>query len=377
MRVLYFSRDYTAHDHRFLSALAETEDEVLYLRLERQGLKREERPLPAGVREVEWLGGKESFAYRFSVRLMQDLQRVIKEFKPDLIHAGPIQTCAFLTAQAGFSPLVSMSWGSDLLMDADRDEQMTWITQYTLDRTQVFVGDCQAVSDKAQSYGFPLDRIKLFPWGIDLHQFQPGQCSDLRAALGWQENPVFLSLRAWEPIYGVDVLIQGFEQAVKENKSIRLLLLGGGSLEKQIFSLIKDHALEPYVYLAGHIPNQDLVRYYQAADIYLSCSFSDGSSVTLMEALACGLPALVSDIPGNQEWIVPGEQGWLFQTGLAESLADAIHQALAQRRNWPTMKLAARQKAEQRADWKKNFKVLLEAYDQARHLKSGPTSVIL
>ncbi len=377
MRVLYFSRDYTAHDHRFLSALSETDHEVLYLRLERKGLKREERPLPSGIKEVEWLGGKEPFAFRFSVRLMKDLQRVIKAYKPDLIHAGPIQTCAFLAAQAGFSPLVSMSWGSDLLMDADRDEQMTWNTQYTLDRTQIFLGDCQAVSKKAQSYGFPADRIKLFPWGIDLTQFQPGQASDLRADLGWQDNPVFLSLRAWEPIYGVDILIQGFAQAVKQNNTIRLLLLGGGSQEQKIKSLIKEHALESYIHLAGHIPNQDLVRYYQAADVYLSSSFSDGSSVSLMEALACGLPSLVSDIPGNQEWIEQGMNGWLFRTGLAESLADMIHHALAQRRNWQNMSQSARQLAEQRADWKKNFKVLLQAYDQAVSLKSNSTGAVL
>lgn len=370
MRVLYFSRDYTAHDHRFLSALAQTDHEILYLRLERQGMQREERSLPGGIQEIAWLGGKEPFAYRYSVRLMKDLQRVIKEIQPDLIHAGPIQTCAFLAAQAGFSPLVSMSWGSDLLMDADRDEQMTWITHYALDRTQVLVGDCQAVSMKAQTFGFPPENIKLFPWGIDLTAFQPGGDSTLRTALGWQDNPVLLSLRAWEPIYGVDVLIKGFAKAVQKDPDLRLLLLGGGSLDSQIRNLITTYELEPYLHLAGHIPNQDLVQYYQAADIYLSSSFSDGSSVSLMEALACGLPAVVSDIPGNLEWITPGEQGWLFQTGLAESMADTIHLAVSQRHTWQQMGMNARQTAQKRADWHKNFQVLLQAYDQACNQKS-------
>ena len=54
---------------------------------------------------------------------------------------------------------------------------------------------------------------------------------------------------------------------------------------------------------------------YRAADLYLSASHSDGSSVSLMEALGCGLPVLVSDIPGNREWVTDGEQGWLFPDG--------------------------------------------------------------
>ena len=371
MRILYFTRGYTAHDHRFLSALAVTEHDIYYLPLEKEIFQREERQLPGTVNKIEWLGGKEPFAYRFSIRLLKDLERVISEVKPDVIHAGPIQTCAFLTAQSGFSPLMSMSWGSDLLVDADRDEHMTWVTQYTLDRTQILVGDCHAVAEKAKSYGFPEERISLFPWGVDLSAFQPGREMALREKLGWQENPVLLSLRSWEPIYGIDILIKGFALAVRQNPQLRLLLLGDGSLRDQVHALIDEFDLAEKIHLAGQVQNQALVEYYQSADLYVSCSFSDGSSVSLMEALACGLPALVSDIPGNLEWINPSEQGWLFTTGLPESLAEEITHALAQRENWPVMRIAARKTAELRADWQKNFQKLLGAYDQAIHLKSA------
>jgi L-malate glycosyltransferase len=371
VRILYFTRGYTAHDYRFLSALAGTEHEICYLRLELENVQREERELPGGIQEIEWWGGKELFSYRNSIRLMKDLERVISQFQPQVIHAGPIQTCAFLTAQSGYTPLVSMSWGSDLLVDAERDEQMTWITQYTLDHTQVLVGDCQAVAEKAHMFGFPNEHICLFPWGVDLQHFQPGRNFHLRKYLGWEENPVLLSLRSWELIYGVDVLIKGFAQAVQQEPSLRLLLLGDGSLREHIYALINEYNLEDKIHIAGQIPNQDLVHYYQAADLYLSCSFSDGSSVSLIEALACGLPGLVSDIPGNQEWITPGEQGWLFSTGMPESLSATILSAIIQRSHWQEMGRNARKTTERRADWQKNFKILLGAYDQAVQIKNA------
>ena len=113
------------------------------------------------------------------------------------------------------------------------------------------------------------------------------------------------------------------------------------------------------VQFAGQVRQDDLPDYYCSADLYVSASHSDGSSVSLMEALASGLPAIVSDIPGNREWITPGEQGWLFPDGDDEALASLILQAY---RSAPLPALSSRrQLAEQRADWPRNFKTI-EAY---------------
>ncbi len=64
MRVLYFSLDYTPHDHRFLAALAETEHEVYYLRLQRGPRQTEDRPLPPEVYIVQWAGGRTAFRWQ-------------------------------------------------------------------------------------------------------------------------------------------------------------------------------------------------------------------------------------------------------------------------------------------------------------------------
>ncbi len=114
MRVLYFTRDYTPHDHRFLAALAETGEQVYSLRLERRGVQREDRPVPEGIEQVLWKGGLHPMRWQDGPALAQDLKRVLRMVKPDVVHAGSIQTAAFLTALTGFQPLVSMSWGSDL-----------------------------------------------------------------------------------------------------------------------------------------------------------------------------------------------------------------------------------------------------------------------
>ncbi|HAD06066.1 MAG TPA: hypothetical protein DCE76_02795, partial [Anaerolineaceae bacterium] len=228
MKILYFSRDYTPHDHRFLSALAQTPHTIYYLRLERSARQLEDRPLPPQVEQVQWLGGRRPLAWRDYPRLLADLKRVIRRIQPDVIHAGPIQSAAFLAALSGFRPLVSMSWGSDVLLDADRSAWMRWVTRFTLRRTTVLAADCRTVQEKAAGFGFPRQRVVLFPWGVDLTRFQPGRADEFRARRGWQDAFVVLSLRTWEPLYGVDVVARGFARAARHNPRLRLLLLGGG-----------------------------------------------------------------------------------------------------------------------------------------------------
>jgi len=364
MRVLYFSRDYTPHDHRFLSAMAERNIQAYHLRLERRGHKQEDRMLPTGVTPVKWEGGRGEYDHYNHRELVNSLRRVIRQVRPDLIHAGPVQTAAWLAAQSRFRPLVTMSWGSDLLVDAESSSLMSRLTKFSLNKTDVLVGDCQAVRDKAVSFGFPDDRIVTFPWGVDLKTFAPGdKQNDYRWRAGWEEEFVVLHLRSWEQFYGVDVFARAFVKAARQRPELRLFLLGNGSLAPQIRQILMP--VQDRVQFAGQVSQEKLPEYYQASDLYVSASHSDGSSVSLMEALASGLPSLVSGIPGNREWLENSEAGWLFPDGDVDALAAKLVETSENRQKLVEVGKAARKLAEARADWSKNFEVLLEGYDLA------------
>jgi glycosyltransferase involved in cell wall biosynthesis len=357
MRILYFSRDYTTHDHRFLSALSKTEHRVYYLRLEGGALVLEERSLPAEIEVVEWAGGKQPARLKDGFHLQDDFRRVIQKIKPDLIHAGPIQRSAFLAALSGSRPLVSMSWGYDLLIDANRNPFWRWATRYTLKHSDAFVGDCDTIRNLAISYGMAVDRIVTFPWGIDLRHFdlsthKPANLSTFS----------ILSTRNFEPIYGIDVIARAFVLAARQRPELRMTLLGGGSQWAPIRQILLVGGVFDRVQFPGLIPYADLPAYHQNADIYVCASHSDGTSISLLEALACGTPVIVSDIPGNQEWVTPGENGWLFPDGDAKGLASAILHAMDKRHHLLVMGQKARQIAEARADWEKNFPQLEKAY---------------
>jgi len=114
---------------------------------------------------------------------------------------------------------------------------------------------------------------------------------------------------------------------------------------------------------------EQLADYYRAADLYISASHTDGSSVSLMEALACGIPAAVSDIAGNLEWVTPGEQGWVFHVNDVDGLADIMQKACQSRVELAVMSLKARFKAETNANWKINQQRMLDGYKKASEVK--------
>jgi glycosyltransferase involved in cell wall biosynthesis len=248
------------------------------------------------------------------------------------------------------------------------------IARYTLARSDAFVGDCRAVKTAAFRYGMDEDRIVIFPWGVDLNHFSPNSAIELRRKLGWENKLILISTRSFEHLYGVDLIIKAFIQLAPTFSKLRLLLLGGGSQREVFESWLDKEGLLERVHFAGYVDSDRLPDYYRSADVYVSASRSDGSSVSLMEALACGVPALVSDIPGNCEWVEPGINGWRFGDGDVNSLVSALHTLLQEPERLGELGVAARTIAERRANWHDNFSKLLEAYQIAMDHVSGSSS---
>ncbi len=342
--------------------LAESGHEVYALRLDTS----REYPTPKGITNVPWQGVNGTFKLTQTPVLTRRLRKLFINLQPDLIHAGPIQDGAFLAAMAEMHPLLTMSWGFDLMKDAYASPISRWQTRYTLQHSDWFTSDCQATAERAVAFGMPADRICVFPWGVDLDHFSPLSSmvpgKSWRQKQGWEENPVLLCLRSWEPNYGVDVLAKAFVRAARKRPDLRLILMNTGSEQGKIRTILENGGVMDKVHLAGRVANADLITFYGAADIYTSPSHVDGSSVSLLEAMACGLPSIVSDIPANLEWIRHNKNGWIYPDGDVDALEASILASLETDRK--VLGRQARQDAVGRADWKKNAQILLDCYEK-------------
>ncbi len=363
MKILYFSLDYTPHDQRFLSALSKTEHDVYYVRLQRGSRQTEDRPIPEKIKVVRWAGGKRAFSWLELPKMVLDFRRVATEIQPDLVHAGPIQTCAFIAALSVYKkfPILCMSWGFDLMKDVDRGAGWRFATRYTLKCSSFFTSDAFITRSKAVAFGMNPGKTVVFPWGVDLDHFQT---APRLQPVGQSSDFTIFCNRSWEVNYGVDILAKAFVITAQQRPEARMLLLAGGSQGPVIRQILEDSKVQDRVQFAGQIGQNDLPNFYRKADLYISPSHIDGSSVSLMEALACGLPCLVSDIPANKEWVTEDQNGWLFPDGNAEVLAEKIMNAIDHKRSLEQISLNARKTAETKADWSANFSKLLFAYEE-------------
>jgi glycosyltransferase involved in cell wall biosynthesis len=229
MKILYFSRNYTPHDYRFLASLSKTDHEIYYLKLEANQRQVEDRPVPENVQQILWAGGRREFRWSDLPRLALDFRRVVKKLKPDIVHAGPIQTCTFIAVLSGFRPILTKSWGYDLIHDADKNAWMKWVTSYVLRNSAFFIGDSNVIRDKAVMFGMNPENIVLFPWGVNIERFAPNTSKRTALSVSKGSNVQTLTLfcsRTWEAIYGVDVLAKAFVKVASVNPDVNLILLG-------------------------------------------------------------------------------------------------------------------------------------------------------
>jgi len=372
LNILYLSAAYTTHDRRFLESFVGAGWRVTYLPLSDKRLDR--RPLPAGVAIATW--GDASDSPVLSLARRQRLGEVIAQSAPDVVIAGPVQSAAALAALAGAQPLITVSWGSDVLVDADKTARDRFLTRFALGNSAGVFGDCLAVRHAVHRHSsIGDDRIVTFPWGIDLDSFSPGEPKiSVRRDLGWTDNEVAISTRSFEPVYAIDVLIRAFAAVYQQRPSARLLLIGSGSLDADIRGLIEELGIDTVVHAPGRIAYELLPDYFRSADLYVSSALSDGTSISLVEAMACGLPVVVSDSFGNLEWVRQGVNGALARPGDPESLAAAMLPLLANRDVAGSMAKANIETARKRANWVANFPQLVTLVETVAE-GSGSTHV--
>ncbi len=364
MKVLYFTRDYTPHDFRFLKAICENGDDVYYLRLETRNVY-ERRPLPDAVHVVSWKYGKAPFDITADgADAAEELKKVYRELQPDVVHSGPLTDCSYLTAKAGLHPHTAMSWGFDLGREIETIPVALERARFALSQADWFLGDCYMELDKAAELGYDRERATIFPWGIDVERFSP-KASAFREKIAEDGDFLILSLRTMEPNYDVETAVRAFLTAVRTVPEMRLVLLGDGSQMPVLKEIAANDENGGKIRFFGRQPNDMLVDYYRSCDLYVSASIVDGSSVSLLEAMGCGIPVLMSRIPGNLEWVRDGENGLIFETRDVRELAEKMIWCARNRSELKKYAGAARALIEEKADWNKNKKKIQTAYRKA------------
>jgi len=360
MQIAYLSRGNSVYDRRFLEKMVERGHEAHFISYH--------YGQPVEVSGVNNYFFNYNTVRRFKrLTMLQTawhLRKLLNKIKPNILHTGWVQDHGFLGALSGFHPTLSMPWGSDVLIRPHDSAWAMWRTRFTLRRADMITCDAEEVKDQiVRLSGCASNKVVVFPWGIDLETFRPEHSGKVRKSLGWEDKKVLICTRNFDiRVHGVDYFIRAIPAVLGKCSDLRIILVGTGPLEREYRKLVSELNLDQVVHFAGWLDETQMGEHLNAADVYISSSLSDGTSCSLLEAMACGLPVVVTDVPSNFEWVEVGVNGYIVARKDDRRLAEALVALLESPQLQKEMGERNLRIARERADWEKNFSVLEEIY---------------
>jgi glycosyltransferase involved in cell wall biosynthesis len=278
------------------------------------------------------------------------LARLIKQEKFEIVHSHMFWSSLFASpiAFACRVPVVvetlhgSEAWRTGWKGKCNLD---SFTTRFVSKYFAVSGSDARYLTSKKR---VPAEKIVTIHNGIDLSRFSASRNTRqaIRNSLGFkEEDPVLIMVARFHPGKGHSVILAAMHQLLNLYPNLRLICLGEGDGETEIRSLCNEFGLTTNVRLAGYQPN--VAEWLSAADINVLPSFYEGFPLTVLEAMAAGLPSVTSRVGGIPEAIEDGVSGLLVPPGSPEKFADALSYLLSHVEARERMGEAARHRASQ------------------------------
>lgn len=269
---------------------------------------------------------------KFPLRLLRplfyiiSLKKILKKIKLDIFQAHQVWIDGIVGALSGFHPLVITAWGSDVLISPKKSRISKILTKFALKKADLVTCDGENTKEAMINLGTDPKKIKIIYFGIDIEKFKPfPKDENLKEKLNIFSSPVIISLRSLTPGYDLETLIRAIPIVLKEMPDAKFIIAGKGEEENYLKDLAESLRILENIEFVGKIPHHDLPKYLILADIYVSTSLSDGGlAVSTAEAMACGLPVVITDSGDNKKWVKNGENGFITPLKNPKVLSEKI-----------------------------------------------------
>jgi glycosyltransferase involved in cell wall biosynthesis len=248
------------------------------------------------------------------------LRRIAREHKAEVIlslYGGSLAATSYLS---GFRPYVVYVVGSDVLL---ADWLQKRIARVTLTGAEAVLANGKYLASKTREL-VPKANLTALYMGADIQRFS---FSDKAAG-----SPTFVCTRGFLPVYNNATIIRAFGSLGDVPSDIAVSFLSSGPLLAESIALANKLIAPSWrgrMVFRGGVSDTAIKDALQSASYYLSASLSDGASSSLLEAMACGLFPIISDIPANREWITHEKNGLLFPAGDDSALRECVRRAIA------------------------------------------------
>ena len=324
MRILFIASAESVHSRKWITYFADKGHHVLWISLHGGD---EHLAVHPNINLVATAAGLSGLLVAFA-----RLQRMIRDFSPDVTHVHSVGTYGLAGAVLGRRPMVMSPWGSDINMN-EKHLIKRGLLRFILKRADLVTADATYILEASSSLGREDTRYERINFGVDTRVYSPEAASrsafELAHLTGCEtfavENFNIVSTRNFHPVYDVACLIRAMPQIMSAHPKARLYLAGKGPEESNLRWLCADLGLAHAVSFVGHVDQARMPAFLAGMDVFVSTSTSDaGIAASTAEAMACGVPVVITDVYENGDWLDDGRAGFLFPEGDSSELAAAV-----------------------------------------------------
>ena len=286
---------------------------------------------------------------------LDGVQTLFARFRPQLIHAHfatqPAEVAQTLAAELDV-PFTFTAHGYDVYRKPPSD----FAARAAAASEVITVSQANAdfMHDK---FGVERDAVRVIPCGIDISRFTPGmhRC----------DPPIVLCVARMSPVKNLELLLRGCWLLKRDGVSFRCVLVGEGRCRPALEGLRTSLGLESTVLFAGALDQDGVVESWKRASVGVLTSHSEGMPVCLMEAAACGVPVVATNVGGVRELVQDGTTGLVVPADDPDALAISLGLLLTNPRLANRMGLSARTRAESCFSVARQVDSLLAVWSQA------------
>jgi len=290
------------------------------------------------------------------------LQRISREIQPDIINAHYATGYGTLARLAKCSPLVLSVWGSDVYDFPLKSSIHRWWLRRNIAAAHKLASTSNAMAIHTMQFCHGPRSIAITPFGIDVGCFFPAsRVDDGVIRIG--------TIKTLLPKYGIDTLLNAFailHSRVEQELAARLRLdiAGEGQQRQELEQLAKNLGISEITTFAGRIPHQEVPARLATYDVYVALSRLDSESfgVAILEASACGLPVVVSNVDGLSEVVKDGQTGIVVPRENPNLAADALEKLLRDPQFARAMGQAGCAHVERNYSWESSLDTMIEVY---------------
>lgn len=237
------------------------------------------------------------------------LLNICKQEKIDIISAHwllPNGLIAAAVSKITSIPYVVTSPGSDVYVGG-MNALFRKLTIFVAENASCVIADSPLFIKKIGQLGASMKKTEVIPYPVDVTKYKSNHNGsvNLRRHLGIDEHDaVVLAVGRLVEKKGFRYLLECMGDIIDENKNVRLVIVGDGSLKEEFVRIVKQKKIEKHTAFAGSVGRDEILSYYNLADIFVMPSISDAQGnvddqpVALLEAMSCSLPVVATNFPG-------------------------------------------------------------------------------